>query len=135
MNQVCGVPTSGDIHDIGFFLSPSFTVVKYLYFFLIFSHLTEININYKPSEIQKFIFWLLLLPRAWTMAYASNENVSYKCFKTILCWTLILQVLAIIKQTGSQTTIPPPAPSNWCCRCIDSRCRIEKEKTRDLSHI
>ena len=43
--------------------------------FLIFDHLAEIKINYKHSEIQKFKFWMVLLPRAWTLAYASNENV------------------------------------------------------------
>ena len=39
---------------------------------------------------------MVLLPRAWTLAYASNENVSYKCFKTILCWTLFIQNLILL---------------------------------------
>ena len=85
LNQVCGVPTSRDIYNIILSLHQT------TFMFLVFDHLSEININYKHSEIQKFKFWMVLLPRAWTLAYASNENVSYKCFKTILCWTLFIQ--------------------------------------------
>ena len=66
---------------------------RYLRYYFSLHHLPFEIVNYLFFLIKKFKFWLVLLPRAWTMAYASNGNVSYKCFKTILCWTLIDQFI------------------------------------------